>query len=198
VSVAGTVSGGGALGPGGTVLWLRRTDGPTPRPAPLRGRIINQRNKTFVPRVLPVTVGSRVEFKNQDDIFHNVFSLDRPHDFDAGLYKGGQSYGRTFDAPGPARILCNIHASMQAWVVAVDSPYFGQADASGAFVIKGVPPGEYELEAWHESAARTARSKLSVGADGVRGLAVAVGGDRRPSATVPDKYGKPRQAQLGY
>src|SRR5205814_6011539 len=91
VTVSGTVTGGGTLGPGGTVLWLKRAEGSTPRPSPSRNKVMNQSNKTFVPRVLPVTVGSKVDFRNQDSIFHNVFSLSRPNEFDAGLYKGGQS-----------------------------------------------------------------------------------------------------------
>jgi len=141
VTVSGTVSGGGALGPGGTVLWLKRADGATPRPAPTRNKVMNQVNKTFEPHVLPVTVGTKVDFKNKDEIFHNVFSLSRPNEFDAGLYKGGQSYQKTFNTPGPVQVLCNIHSSMIGYVVVVDSPWYGQADESGNFQIRGVPPG---------------------------------------------------------
>jgi plastocyanin len=197
VTVSGTVSGGGALGPGGTVVWLKRADGNTPRPSPLRNKVIDQSNKTFVPRVLPVTVGSKVDFRNKDEIFHNVFSLSRPNEFDAGLYKGGQSYQKTFNAAGPVQILCNIHSSMIGYVVVVDTPWYGQADDAGAFTIRGVPPGEYVLEAWHESASTVSRSKLTVGSDGAR-VAVKIGADKRAPSFVPDKYGKPRQAQLGY
>lgn len=197
-TVSGQVSGGGERGPGGTVLWLKRRDGSTPRPAPVRGKSISQANKVFSPRVLPVTVGSKVDFRNQDDIYHNVFSLSRPNDFDAGLYKSGESYSRTFNKPGPVQLLCNIHSSMIAYVVVLDTPYYGQADASGSFSIKGVPPGEYDLEAWHEGASAPERSRLTVPTDGVRNLNVRLGSARKPPAFVPDKYGKPRQAQLGY
>jgi plastocyanin len=196
VTVSGTVAGGGALGPGGTVLWLKRADGKTPRPAPARNKVMNQSNKTFEPRILPVTVGSKVDFRNQDEIFHNVFSLSRPNQFDAGLYKGGQGYQKSFNSAGPVQILCNIHSSMIGYVVVVDTPYYGQADAAGAFQIRGVPPGEYLLEAWHESATNTTKQKLSVGSDGAR-VSVKIGADKR-SSTPPNKYGKPRQSQLDY
>jgi plastocyanin len=198
VTVSGTVSGGGSLGPGGTVLWLKRESGATPRPAPARNKVMNQVNKTFVPRVLAVTVGTKVDFRNQDGIFHNVFSLSRPSEFDAGLYKGGESYQKTFGTPGPVQILCNIHASMIGYVVVVDTPYYGQSDEAGSFAIRGVPPGEYVLEAWHESASTLARAKVAVGAEGARGVQVKIGGDKKRPNFVPDKYGKPRQAQLGY
>jgi plastocyanin len=197
VTVSGTITGGGTLGPGGTVVWLKRADGSTPRPGPARNKVMNQSNKTFVPRVLPVTIGTKVDFRNQDEIFHNVFSLSRPNEFDAGLYKGGQSYQKTFNTPGPVQVLCNIHSSMIGYVVVVDTPWYGQADASGAFSIRGVPPGDYVLEAWHESASSVTKSKVTVGTDGAR-LAVKIGADKRSPSFVPDKYGKPRQAQLGY
>ncbi len=198
VTVSGTVAGGGSIGPGGTVVWLKRTDGRTPKPAPSRGKLISQDGKTFSPRVLPVTVGSKVEFRNKDDIFHNVFSISRPNDFDAGLFKKGESYAQTFVKPGPVQLLCNIHASMIGYVVVLDTPWYAQADASGAFSIRGVPPGEYQLEAWHEGSSTPSKSPLSVTGDGMHDLQVRVAGDRKAPSTVPDKYGKPRQAQLGY
>jgi plastocyanin len=198
VTVSGSVSGGGTLGPGGTVLWMKRIGGPTPRPAPARGKVIRQRNKTFIPRVLAVPVGSKVDFRNEDDIFHNVFSLSAPNDFDTGLYRQGASYSQVFRKAGPVQVLCNIHASMIAHVFVVDSPYYTQADAGGAFTIKNVPPGEYELETWHETSAKPWKQNVTVGPEGVRSLAVRVAGDKSAPAYLPDKSGKPRQTHLNY
>jgi plastocyanin len=197
-SVSGTVSGGGPQGPGGAVIWLKKTNGDTPRPAPARGKVISQRGKMFVPHVLVVPVGTRVAFRNDDPIFHNIFSLSKPNEFDTGLYKQGAIYTETFRHPGAVQLLCNIHASMFGFVFVVDTPYYAEAEASGAFTIKGVPPGEYELQVWHEAAARPTVERLTVGAGGVRGLALRVGGDRRAPQFPPDKSGKPRQTQLGY
>lgn len=198
VQVGGTVSGGGNLGPGGTVVWLKRADGHTPRPAPARGKVITQRNKTFLPHVLAVPVGTTVDFRNEDDIFHNVFSLSRPNDFDTGLYRQGTSYTQTFRKAGMVQILCNIHASMLGYVYVVDSPYYAQAEANGAFKIKNVPPGEYDLETWNEASLHPTKQRLTVGPDGVRGLVLKVSGDKAAPTTLPDKSGKPRQAHLGY
>jgi len=198
VPVSGTVTGGGALGPGGTVLWMKRIGGPTPRPAPAHGKVIRQRNKTFIPRVLAVPVGSKVDFRNEDDIFHNVFSLSQPNDFDTGLYRQGASYTQVFSKPGAVQILCNIHATMIAHVFVVDTPYYTQADAAGAFTIKNVPPGEYEMQTWHEASMNRWKQTVTVGPEGVRGLAVKVAGDKAAPTHVPDKSGKPRQTHLGY
>ena len=198
MAVSGTVSGGGPLGAGGTVLWMKRLDAPTPRPAPARNKVIRQLNKTFIPRVLAVPVGSKVDFRNEDEIFHNVFSLSRPNDFDTGLYRQGASYSQVFRKAGAVQILCNIHATMIAHVFVVDTPYYTQADAAGLFTIKNVPPGEYEMETWHEASAKPWKQTVTVGPDGVRGLAVKVAGDKTGPTQVPDKSGKPRQTHLGY
>lgn len=193
VSVEGTVSGGGAAGPGGAVISLKRIDGPMPKLAPSK-KVVLQRGKAFVPRVLAVAMGSSVVFRNEDPINHNVFSLS-PH-FDTGLYGAGGEKEETFDKPGVVQLLCNIHSSMIGYVVVVDTPFFTQADASGAFALK-VPPGEYEVEAWHENASQPTRQRLTVPRDGAK-LALTVAGDKQPPAFPPDKYGKPRQQQLGY
>ena len=198
VTVSGTVSGGGPQGPGGAVIWLKKTNGETPRPAPARGKVISQRGKMFVPHVLVVPVGTKVAFRNDDPIFHNIFSLSKPNGFDTGLYKQGASYTETFRHPGAVQLLCNIHASMFGFVFVVDTPYSAEAEASGAFNIKGVPPGEYDLQVWHEAAAKPTLQRLAVGAGGIHGLSLRVGGDKRPPQFPPDKSGKPRQTQLGY
>jgi hypothetical protein len=87
---------------------------------------------------------------------------------------------------------------MLGFVVVVDTPYYAQAEASGAFNIKGVPPGEYEVSVWHEAAVKPTIERLTVGANGARGLALRVGGDKRTPQFLPDKSGKPRQSHLGY
>jgi hypothetical protein len=196
--VAGTVSGGGQVGPGGAVVWLRRLDGPTPHIVPPGNQIMTQREKTFLPHVLAVPLGTTVQFRNDDRIYHNVFSIAKPNEFDGGIRASGSTYSHTFTSPGAVQLLCNIHSTMNAYVFVVDSPLYAKAQASGAFQIRGVPPGRYEVAAWHEAASGITRKTIVVGAEGVHDLAITVGGDKRPSAFVPDKYGHKRQPQLGY
>jgi plastocyanin len=197
VAVTGTLSGGGLVGPGAAVVWLKRLDGPTP--APRAGvRVINQKNKSFVPRVVAVPVGSTVEFRNDDVYYHNVFSLSPSQKFDTGIYATGIAYRQTFKKPGLVELLCNIHASMRGFIYVVDSAYYTQPHPSGAFTIRGVPPGRYELNVWHETSAEVLTQPVSVGPGGSHGLTVNIPSDRPPSVVVPDKYGKPRQPQLGY
>jgi plastocyanin len=197
--VSGTVSGGGAIGPAGSVLWLKRLDGPTPPVRPLRKpKLVSQKDKVFIPRVVAVPVGSKVDFRNDDPYYHNVFSLSESEKFDTGLYAGGRSYMQSFDRPGPVELLCNIHASMVGYVVVVDTPYYTQPRANGSFVFRNIPPGRYELSTWHESSARTIKQQVQVKEAGASGVMVKIPSDRVPLVVVPDKYGKPRQPQLGY
>jgi len=198
VTISGVVSGGGQIGPGGAVVWLRRLDGPTLRTAPAQNQVVTQRDKTFLPHVLAVPVGTAVQFRNDDRIYHNVFSIAKPNEFDAGIRATGATYTKTFTHPGVVELLCNIHSTMNAYVLVVDSPLYAKAQASGAFAVHGVPPGKYELSAWHEAASTVTHKTITVGAEGARDLAVIVGGDKRPSPFVPDKYGHKRQPQLGY
>ena len=125
------VSGGGQIGPGGAVIWLRRLDGPTPRAAPAANQIITQRDKTFLPHVLAVPVGTSVQFRNDDRIYHNVFSIAKPNEFDAGIRATGATYSKTFNHPGVVELLCNIHSTMNAYVLVVDSPLLRQGAGLG-------------------------------------------------------------------
>ena len=195
--VSGVVTGGGQLGPGGAVVWLRRLDGPMPRIVPKKG-VVTQKEKTFIPHVLAVPVGSTIEFRNEDRIYHDVFSLTRPSDFDAGVRAAGVTYTRKFDRPGPVDLLCNIHATMNAFIYVVDSPFFAKVQPTGTFRISDVPPGRYEVSAWHEASSIVARKTIDVGPGATGRVSLAVGGDRRPGPFVPDKSGHNRQTHLGY
>jgi plastocyanin len=109
-----------------------------------------QHNKTFLPHVLVVPVGTVVDFPNRDPFFHNVFSLFDGKRFDLGLYEAGASNSVRFDRLGVSFLFCNIHPEMSAVVVAVDTPYYGLSDRKGNLTIQNVPDGKYELHVWYE------------------------------------------------
>ncbi len=112
---------------------------------------VAQQGATFTPHILPVMVGTRVEWPNHDDIFHNVFSDSEPKRFDLDLYKGNPPEKRvTFDKPGKVDVYCSIHANMHCVVLVMENPYFAMTDADGHYTITNVPPGTYKLKAWHE------------------------------------------------
>ncbi len=133
-------------------------------PPPGRARL-DQRNETFVPYVLAITVGSTVDFPNDDPIYHNVFSLSKPKRFDLGRYPRGQSRSVVFDRPGVVRVFCEIHSHMSAFILVFAHRYFAVTDAEGRYRIEGVPPGSYTLALWNDGAVR-ARREVRVGGAG--------------------------------
>jgi plastocyanin len=112
---------------------------------------VAQHRAEFFPHVLPVLVGTTVEWPNNDDIYHNVFSASDAKQFDLDLYKGNPPDKRvTFDKPGKVDVFCSIHANMHCIVLVMSNPYFTVTDAGGHYSITNVPPGTYHLKAWHE------------------------------------------------
>jgi len=136
------------------VVWLKPLDTATQsEPIALSEQKkfqLIQHNKTFLPHVLVVPVGTVVDFPNRDPFFHNVFSLFDGKRFDLGLYEAGATNSVRFDRLGVSFLFCNIHPEMSAVVVAVDTPYYGISDRRGNLAIQNVPDGKYELHVWYE------------------------------------------------
>ena len=128
------------------VVWLEVAQ---PKPYSQTAKVVlDQRNLSFTPHVLVVRVGTTVDFPNNDRVFHNVFSFRDGKKFDLGMYPIGTSKRIVFDKPGLARLFCNIHPNMGAYVMAVDTPFFAVSNERGEFTIAGVPAGTYTYHAW--------------------------------------------------
>lgn len=123
---------------------------PPAQPVQVITRRVTQRGAMFSPRVLPLVVGTTVEWPNNDDIFHNVFSISDPKPFDLGLYKNPDIKKVVFDKPGRVDVFCSIHSSMNCIVLVLETPYFSATDQKGRYSITNIPPGSYRLKAWHE------------------------------------------------
>lgn len=111
---------------------------------------VNQRDKAFQPRILPVLVGTKVSFKNSDMVLHNVYSRSHVKTFDLGAYAHDESKGTSFDEPGRVDVFCAIHTNMHAIILVLDNPFFATTDARGQFEIRNVPVGAYTLRIWSE------------------------------------------------
>jgi plastocyanin len=133
--------------------------------APTRASI-SQRDESFVPRVTAITRGSSVEFPNFDPYFHNVFSLSRALTFDLGRFRQGEKRERLFPHAGVVKVYCHIHSEMAATIMVFDHRLYATPAANGNFAIDAVPPGTYQLSAWHERIGETTKSiKVVAGED---------------------------------
>jgi plastocyanin len=116
-----------------------------PAPAAI---LLDQRGQRFIPRILAVVVGQTVEFRNSDNVFHNVFSYSPPKRFDLGRYPRGKSKRLTFQKPGLVQVFCDIHSDMRSDIVVVPSRRHGYVDALGRFRIEDVPAGKHTVVVW--------------------------------------------------
>jgi len=109
-----------------------------------------QKDLAFLPALLPVQVGTRVEFPNLDDTYHNIFSFSPAKRFDLGRYRSNETPipSVVFDGPGLVTLRCDIHEHMRALILVLDTPYFTLSDPDGHYRLSGLPAGQHTLKAW--------------------------------------------------
>jgi plastocyanin len=133
------------------VVYFRPSAATVVKPPAAPFEMSTQR-KQFVPRILPVVVGSEVRFPNQDPILHNAFSTSKDNSFDVGLYGSGEAQTVTFSHAGYVRVYCNVHHSMVGHILVLDTPYFTRPAADGSFKLVDLPKGRGDLVIWHDRA----------------------------------------------
>ncbi|HZE57427.1 MAG TPA: carboxypeptidase regulatory-like domain-containing protein [Chthoniobacterales bacterium] len=110
---------------------------------------VAQKNIAFAPDLLPVLVGTAVEFPNMDDTYHNVFSYSKTKRFDLGRYRKDEKPTTVvFDKPGAVTIHCEIHERMRGTILVLETPYFQKTDPAGRYRLEHLPAGSYVLKAW--------------------------------------------------
>jgi len=146
VSTAGILS----TNPPLAVVYL---EGDFPPPTGLAPRQVGQKDMAFLPSLLPVQAGTRVEFPNYDDTYHNIFSYSPTKRFDLGRYRPDERPipSVLFDNPGLVVLRCDIHEHMRGLILVLATPHFVMTDADGRYRLTGLPAGRYVLKAWLDS-----------------------------------------------
>jgi plastocyanin len=108
-----------------------------------------QEGQRFRPFILPIQVGTTVEFPNRDPFRHHVYSFAKAKTFELKLYDSSEAETMTFDREGVIPLGCNIHDNMLAYVYVVGTPNFVLTNKEGRSVVETLPAGEYTVEAWH-------------------------------------------------
>lgn len=147
------------------VVYATATSPAASAKAPAAGEI-GQENLTFIPRVTVLQTGASVTFPNRDTVRHHVYSFSLAKIFELRLYAGRPATPIVFDKPGLVVLGCNIHDRMVAYVMVVDTPWFGKTGADGQVRIDGLPAGEYHVSIWaSRMTAQGAPRTVVVGAD---------------------------------
>jgi plastocyanin len=176
--IKGTVKVQGLRTPENVVVYLTKVPPPDIDLSKTRF-VMDQRNLEFEPHVLPVPVGAAIEFPNNDQVAHNVFSMSRTKAFNLGSYKPGESKTVVFDKPGIVELRCDVHAEMAAYILVMENPYFAVTDKNGNFQIPderylkqagieipaNLAPGKYSIKTWHEKL-KTEKSTVVVPENG--------------------------------
>src|SRR5438876_8034488 len=132
------------------VIYL---EGNFPRPASLPMKEVRQKDLTFIPALLPIEVGTRVQFPKLDDTYHSIFSYSPTKRFDLGRYRPEERPipSEVFDTAGLVTLRCDIHEHMRGLILVLNTPYFVVTDTEGRFRLSGLPSGHYALKAWIDS-----------------------------------------------
>lgn len=185
VSIDGEIGGDN----GGAVVFL---DGSAANPDPAIDKSpvdISQLGAQFTPTVLPVVRGTTIRFMNDDNIFHNVFSLSAAATFDLGIFPKGTFKQLSFDKTGLVNVYCNIHPQMVSRILVLSNPWFATTDTDGSFHIENIPPGTYTLRVWHELGGELSKSiELKAGEGDVEVLSIT---NTTASLSHKNKFGKP-------
>lgn len=154
-----------ATNPPLAVVYL---EGTFPKSATVPVAQMAQKDLTFAPLLLPVQVGTRVEFPNFDDTYHNIFSYSAPKRFDLGRYRADEKPvpSQVFDTAGLVTLRCDIHEHMRGLILVLDTSHFVITDAEGRYRLVGLPPGKYTLKVWLDSKTTLSRP-VELAADSV-------------------------------
>jgi hypothetical protein len=135
-------------GPEDAFVYLEPLEGPAPAPSG-HPAVVLQRERTIIPHVSVAQVGQLVEFPNEDDVFHNLFSLSPGNRFSLGRYAPGVTETNRFETSGVVHLFCDIHAEMAGVILVVNTPYVTRVTADGSYSLSSLPGGRYRAIAWH-------------------------------------------------
>jgi plastocyanin len=133
---------------------VRVKSGPVPKvAAPTDAALIDQQDCMYSPRVVSIVAGQKLQVRNSDNTFHNVWGtlankdlFNKPQAPKAADLTLDPSTAKAGDV---VELKCGAHPWMHAYVAVQENPFFAVTKADGTFEIKGLPVGTYELEAWH-------------------------------------------------
>lgn len=135
-------------------------------PIPEEPALMDQYGTAFHPKLLVVHPGQPVDFKNGEDVLHNVHVIDaetRETEFNVGTPVVG-AYRHVFVREGAYDVSCSIHPSMAAFVIVTAAPFVAVADSQGSFELEAIPEGTYDVRVWNLGPERRSERKVAIDA----------------------------------
>ena len=132
-------------------------------PAPTEAAEIDQQGCNYTPHIVAMRAGQPLKIKNNDDTLHNIHPRPTVNaEFNIGQPRKGMESTKTFDKKEVMfPVGCDVHPWMRAYISVNDNPFYAVTKEDGTFEIKGLPPGDYEIEAYHEKL-KTQTQKVTV------------------------------------
>ena len=159
--VKGKVSGTGLKSVENVVVYLDAIPGKKFE-APAAHATMDQVNMKFVPHILVISLGTTVDFKNSDQVAHNIYwpsiGGNKALRHNLTILSPDHTKIFQFENPGSAQLLCNLHPEMSGYVFVAPTPYFALTSSDGTFTLKNVPPGSYTLKTWSEDGKTSTQS----------------------------------------
>ena len=132
-----------------TVVFLRDISRGKAMDLPASRRSLNQKNCRYEPHILLVPLQATLAVKNSDPLLHTV-QMSGSADYNLPFVLDGQEITRPMTREGRVSLRCNVHVWMNGEMVVARHPYYAVTDQDGNFALTQVPPGDYEIVAWHE------------------------------------------------
>lgn len=132
------------------VVWIENAPAGAAPPA-IQKIEVDQKGCAFIPRVVIVPAGATVDFLNSDRLLHNIHATPKTNVSFNRTQPMGRTIPITFAQPEIVRINCDLHAWMTAWVVVAAHRFYAITGADGTFAFDNLPPGQYQLQVWHET-----------------------------------------------
>jgi hypothetical protein len=128
---------------------------------------LDQKKCRYEPHVIAVPLDSELKIHTSDPINHNIHTYSFENDPINIMFLPGQdAYSQEMEEAEVIKVECDLHDWMRAWVVVTPNAYSAVSGADGSFEIPDVPPGKYELTAWHETLGSLTKN-ITVGNDGL-------------------------------